>query len=89
VASTPTDDVLVRTIRSAERALTFAGAAMSDLLEALQLRMRAFEVTRDPQVQRWAAEMRALVERGEIDRLLAEQPDDPQVLIEQRRAAAS
>lgn len=89
MASTPTDDILARTIRSAERALAVAGAALSDALEALQLRMRAFEVTRDPEVGRWAAEMRALVERGEIDRLLAEQPDDPQVLIEQRRAAAS
>jgi hypothetical protein len=76
-------------VRAAERGLVAARGAASHVLDSLQLRLRAIEVSRDPSVRLWAAEMRQMVESGEIERRLEAQPEDPRVLIDRRRAQAS
>jgi hypothetical protein len=88
-ASQSSNDLLVCTARVAERALTRVSTTVKRVVSRVRLRLRAFEAARDREVASWVEEMRSLVERGEIDRLLAEQPDDPRALIEQRRAASS
>lgn len=71
------DDLLVAASRLGERGL----AKVGQIIDHLQLRLRAVDRARDPDVKRWIAGTRAQVASGDIERQLTEQPDDPLELI--------
>jgi hypothetical protein len=71
------EELVLAASRLGERGL----ARMSQVIEHLQLRLRAVECTRDPQVKNWIAVSRAAVANGEVDRRVKLQPDDPRELL--------
>lgn len=77
------DGLVVAASRFGERGL----AKVGQIIEHLQLRLRAVERSRDPEVKRWIADTRARVASGEVARQIKEQPDDPRDSI--GRSAAS
>lgn len=70
-----------RTLRAAERGVVMTRDAVSRLLTLLQLRIRAFEVSRDPDVKAWIRHTREQVASGGLERMIADQPDDPRSLL--------
>lgn len=71
------EELVLAASRLGERGL----ARVSHVIEQLQLRLRAVECTRDPEVKRWITATRADVARGEVDRRIASQPSDPRALL--------
>ena len=71
------EELVLVASRLGERGL----ARVSQLIDHLQLRLRAVECARDPHVKNWIATTRAEVASGEIDRRIALQPDDPRELL--------
>jgi hypothetical protein len=70
-----------RTLRAAERSVVMTRDAVSRLLTLLQLRIRALEVSRDPEVKAWIRQTRERVASGGLARMIADQPDDPRSLL--------
>ena len=75
--NSPMDLLFVAASRLGERGL----ARVGQIIDHLQLRLRAVERARDPDVKRWIAETHTQVASGDIERQLKEQPDDPRDLI--------
>ena len=77
------EQLVLAASRLGERGL----ARVSQVIEHLQLRLRAIECARDPQVKGWIAATRAEFERGEVARRIEKQPDDPRDLISRSTAS--
>jgi len=78
-------EVTRTTARFVERGLVATRARVSQILDSVQLRLRVIDVSRDPEVRRWAADMRERAASGDLARRLAEQPDDPKEFVERFR----
>lgn len=76
-------ELVLTASRMGERGL----ARVGQVIEHLQLRLRAIECSRDPDVKRWIETTRAEVTSGEVARRIEQQPDDPRELL--GRSAAS
>ena len=71
------EELVLAASRLGERGL----ARVSQVIEHLQLRLRAIECARDPQVKNWIAATRSDIASGDVARRIEKQPSDPRDLI--------
>jgi hypothetical protein len=71
------DAVLASTFRAVAGRVIGLRRRVGVHLDQVELWLRAQDVARDPEAQRWAEDMKAKVASGELQRSLATQPADP------------
>lgn len=77
------DTLVVSASRWGGRGLKKVG----QLIDHLQLRLRAAERSRDPEVREWIGKMREQAANGAVARRIEKQPDDPRELIDRAKSS--
>jgi hypothetical protein len=73
-------------VRRAEGAFERARVAIGSVLDEIQMRLKAFAASNDPDLRLWAEEMRKAVSDGSIQREIEQQPD-PAEIVERWRSS--